>query len=297
MHATIKQCLDSGPILLDGGWGTELQQRGLAVGYHPDLWNLSLPEKVEEVARSYVEAGSQIILTNTFGSTRFTLARHGFQDKVAEINRVGVQISRKAAVGRAKVFASIGPTGMMLMSGNTTPEEMENAFREQATALAGAEPDGIVIETMSDPEETVLAVKAAKSTGLPVVACLVFDSGKNKDRTMMGTTPEQAVERLTDAGADVIGANCGQGVDGFIPICERMRKVTDLPLWMKANAGLPEFVDGKAIYKQTPEQFATKIVELVQAGANFVGGCCGTTPVFIAAVRKELAQHGPLRKM
>jgi methionine synthase I (cobalamin-dependent) len=288
MHPTIVQCLSNSPVLLDGGWGTELQKRGLEIGLHPDLWNLSHPEKVEAVARSYVEAGSQIILTNTFGSTRFTLGRHGFQDKIAEINRAGVQISRKAAAGQAKVFASIGPTGMMLMSGSITPEEMENAFREQATALAQAEPDGIVIETMSDLEEAVLAVKAVKSTGLPVVACMVFDSGKNKDRTMMGTTPEQAVTRLTEAGADVIGANCGQGVDGFIPICERMRKVTDLPLWMKANAGLPEVVDGKAVYRQTPEEFATKIVELVQAGANFVGGCCGTTPEFIAAVKKVL---------
>ena len=289
MHPTIAQCLSGGPVLLDGGWGTELQRHGLEIGAHPDLWNLSRPEKVEQVARSYVEAGSQIILTNTFGSTRFTLTKHGFQDKVAEINRAGVQISKKAAAGQAKVFASIGPTGLMLMSGNITPEEMESAFREQATALAEAEPDGIVIETMSDPEETVVAVKAAKTTGLPVVACLVFDSGKNKDRTMMGTTPEQAVTRLTEAGADVLGANCGQGVDGFIPICERMRKATDLPLWMKANAGLPEIVAGEAIYRQTPEQFAVKIVELVQAGANFVGGCCGTNPAFIAAVKKVLA--------
>ena len=290
MHTTIKQLLDTGPVLLDGGWGTELQLRGLEIGQHPDLWNFSHPEKVEAVARSYVEAGSQIILTNTFGSTRFTLTKHGFQDKVAEINQAGVQISKKAAGNQAKVFASIGPTGMMLMTGNITPVEMENAFCEQAVALAQAQPDGLVIETMSDPEEAVLAVKAAKSTGLPVVACLVFDSGKNKDRTMMGTTPEQAVERLTEAGADVIGANCGQGVDGFLPICERMRKVTDLPLWMKANAGLPELVDGKAIYKETPEQFAVKILELIQAGANFVGGCCGTTPAFIAAVKKGLAK-------
>ena len=287
----IQECLSGGPVLLDGGWGTELQKHGLEIGLHPDLWNLSHPEEVGEVARAYVEAGSQIILTNTFGSTRFTLVKHGFQDRVAEINRAGVEISRKAAAGRAKVFASVGPTGMMLMSGNITPEEMEIAFREQAEALAQVEPDGIVIETMSDLEESVIAVKAVKPTGLPIVACLVFDSGKNKDRTMMGTTPEQAVERLTEAGADVIGANCGQGVDGFIPICERMRKATDLPLWMKANAGLPELVDGMAVYRQTPEQFATKIVELIQAGANFVGGCCGTTPEFIAAVRKVLAKN------
>lgn len=293
MHATIEQLIANGPVLLDGAWGTELQRLGLGVGTHPDLWNLEHPEKVEQVAKSYIDAGSQIILTNTFGSTRFTLARHSAEDKLDEINRAGVEISRRAiggraAQGKAKVFASIGPTGIMLLSGTVSPEEMQAAFLEQATALAQAGPDGIVIETMSDPEEATLAVKAAKSTGLPVVACMVFDSGKNKDRTMMGTTPEQAVEKLTEAGADVIGANCGQGIDGFIPICERMRKATKLPLWMKANAGLPEVVDGQTVYRQTPDLFAEKVLELVQAGANFVGGCCGTNPAFIAAVRKKL---------
>ncbi len=290
MHPTIQRCLADGPIILDGGWGTQLQLRGLEVGLHPDLWNLSHPEKVEEVARAYVDAGSQIILTNTFGSTRFTLSRHGFQDKVAQVNQEGVRISQRAAHGRAKVFASMGPTGVLLMSGTVSEEELESAFREQAIALAQAEPDGLVIETMSDLAEAVIAVKAAKSTGLPVVACMVFDSGKNKDRTMMGVTPEQAVEKLTEAGADVIGSNCGQGIEGFIPICERMRKATGLPLWMKANAGLPEMRDGKAVYAQTPEDFATKALKLVDAGANFLGGCCGTSPEFIAALKKALGR-------
>ncbi len=290
MHPTIQRCLADGPIILDGGWGTQLQLRGLEVGLHPDLWNLSHPEKVEEVARAYVDAGSQIILTNTFGSTRFTLSRHGFQDKVAQVNQEGVRISQRAARGRAKVFASMGPTGVLLMSGTVSEEELESAFREQAIALAQAEPDGLVIETMSDLAEAVIAVKAAKSTGLPVVACMVFDSGKNKDRTMMGVTPEQAVEKLTEAGADVIGSNCGQGIEGFLPICERMRKATDLPLWMKANAGLPEMRDGKAVYAQSPEDFAAKALKLVDAGANFLGGCCGTSPAFIAALKKALGR-------
>lgn len=288
MHPTIAQLIANGPVLLDGAWGTQLQQLGMEIGTHPDLWNLSQPEKVEQVAKSYVDVGSQIILTNTFGSNRFTLARHSAEGQLGEINRAGVEISKRAAQGKAKVFASIGPTGIMLLSGTVSPEEMEAAFLEQATAIAQAEPDGIVVETMSDPEEAVLAVKAAKTTGLPVVVCMVFDSGKNKDRTMMGTTPEQAVEKLTQAGADVIGSNCGQGIEGFIPICERMRKATDLPLWMKANAGLPEVVDGQTVYRQSPEVFAEKATELVRAGANFVGGCCGTNPDFIAAVREKL---------
>ncbi len=288
MNTNIAQWIQSGPLLLDGGWGTQLQLRGLEVGQHPDLWNLSNPEKVLEVAEAYVAAGSDIILTNTFGSTRFTLEKHGGVDKVAEINRKGVEISKQAASGKAKVFASMGPTGIMLMMGAVSADEMYAGFLQQAEAIASAKPDGIVVETMSDVAEATLAVKAAKTTGLPVAVCMVFDSGKNKDRTMMGTTPEQAVQQLTDAGADILGSNCGQGIDGFIPICQRMRAATPLPLWMKANAGLPEVVDGKTVYRQSPEIFAQKALELVAAGANFVGGCCGSSPDFIAAVRKEL---------
>jgi len=286
----------SGTFILDGGWGTQLQLRGLGIGEHPDLWNFSHPEKVQEVAEAYIQAGSDIILTNTFGSNRFLLAKHGAEDKIVELNRAGVRLSKNAIKGAAqkqdrRVFASIGPTGIMLMSGTVTPEELYAAFLEQAEAIAAEMPDGIVIETMSDPAEAVLAVKAAKTTGLPVAACMVFDTGKNKDRTMMGTTPEQAVEQLTAAGADIVGANCGQGIDGFIPICHRMRAVTTLPIWMKANAGLPEIVDGKTVYRQTPEHFAESAKELLEAGTNFIGGCCGTTPEYIRALRKGHTGH------
>lgn len=288
MTQNLSDWFQHGPLILDGGWGTQLQLRGLDVGMHPDLWNLANPEKVREVAEAYVAAGSDVILTNTFGSTRFTLGRHGNEGQVEAINRAGVRISMEAAAGKARVFASMGPTGMMLMSGNVTEDELYAAFEEQAKAIALEAPAGIVVETMSDPVEACLAVKAAKTTGLPVAACMVFDSGKGKDRTMMGTTPEQAVEQLVAAGADIIGSNCGQGIDGFIPICRRMRAVTDRPIWMKANAGLPEVVDGKTVYRQSPEVFAEKARELVEAGANFVGGCCGTSPDFIRALVETL---------
>jgi methionine synthase I (cobalamin-dependent) len=276
----------TGTFILDGGWGTQLQLRGLGLGEHPDFWNLSHPEKVQEIAEAYVQAGSDIILTNTFGSNRFMLAKHGAEDKIAELNRAGVRISKEAAQKQnRRVFASIGPTGVMLMSGTVMPDELYAAFLEQAEAIAAEVPDGIVVETMSDPAEAVLAVKAAKTTGLPVAVSMVFDTGKNMDRTMMGTTPEQAVTQLTAAGADILGANCGQGIDGFIPICQRMRAVTALPLWMKANAGLPEIVDGKTVYRQTPEAFVEPAKKLLAAGANFIGGCCGTTPEFVQALR------------
>ncbi len=288
MHELIAELLAGGPVLTDGAWGTQMQARGLAVGTCPDQWNLTNPQAVEEVARAYVDAGSRVIITNTFGATRFCLARHGLEDKTIEINRAGAEISRRAAGSRAKVFASMGPSGVMLMMGEVAPEELREAFAVQARALAEGGADALVIETMSDPAEARLAVEAARTTGLPVVACMVFDSGKDHDRTMMGTTPEHAAQTLADAGADCIGSNCGQGIEGFLPICRRLHAATDRPIWIKANAGLPEVVDGETVYTQTPEGFAAHVPGLIEAGAMFVGGCCGTSPEFIQAVQRKL---------
>lgn len=275
------------PILTDGAWGTELQARGLEPGSCPDAWNLSYPECVEDVARTYVEAGSQVILTNTFGANRIALARHGLAGKVREVNRAGVEISRRAAGGRARVFASMGPTGKMLIAEEVSEREVAAAFEEQTRALAEAGADAIVIETMSDPAEANLAVAAARATGLPVIACMTFDSGREHDRTMMGITPERAAAELTAAGTDVIGANCGQSAESYIAICRRLRAATDLPLWMKPNAGLPEIRDGRLQYCETPQSFSSHAQTLVDAGASFIGGCCGTTPEFI----RELSAH------
>jgi 5-methyltetrahydrofolate--homocysteine methyltransferase len=290
MHPTIEKLLAGGTVVLDGAWGTQLQARGLEIGVMPDALNLTKPETVESVARAYAEAGSQIVLTNTFGATSYSLERHGLADKVAEINRAGAECTKRGVGDKALAFGSMGPSGVMLMMGQVKPEEVRAAFTEQAQGLAEGGVDGIVIETMSDPDEACLAVEAAKETGLPVVACTVFDAGKELGHTMFGNTPEEIVERLTAAGVDVIGSNCGQGIDGFIPICKRMRAVTDLPLWMKGNAGLPELVDGKAVYSQTPDEFAESALGLIAAGANFIGGCCGTSPDFIRALVAKVAE-------
>ena len=278
----------SGPVLTDGAWGTQLQAKGLEIGACPDAWNLSHPEQVEDVARAYVEAGSQVVLTNTFGSNRFILARYGLEDQVQRINRSGVEISRRAAGGKARVFAAIGPTGVMLMMGQTGPDELRQALADQARAIADAGADAIVIETMSDLAEAQLAVEAAKATGLPVVACMTFDSGSQRDRTMMGVTPEQAAGKLSAAGADVIGANCGQGIEGFHDICRRLAAAGDRPVWIKANAGLPQLVNGQAVYTMSPQRFALHVPAMVNAGASFIGGCCGTTPAFIRAIYAAL---------
>lgn len=287
---TLQELLEQPPILLDGGWGTQLQERGLEMGECPDAWNLTHPDQVEAIARDYTQAGSQIILTNTFGANRITLSKHDLADRTFEINQKGAELSKKGADGSALVFGSIGPTGKMLLMDQITEDELWQVFREQAQALAAGGVDGIVVETMSDPAEAKIAVAAAKESGLPVTGCMCFDTGKNKDRTMMGTTVEKAVEELLDAGADIIGANCGQGLAGYISICEQMKKVAKKPIWIKANAGLPELENGLPVYKTTAEDFASMIPKVIEAGADFVGGCCGTTPKFIQEVKKVLAK-------
>ena len=290
MNPLIEKLIKGGPVVTDGSWGTQLQNRGLKRGECPDSWNLNHPELVEEVAGQYVEAGSQIILTNTFGGNRLSLARFNLGDKAVAINTAGVEISKKAAGNRACVFASIGPTGKMLLTKETTEEELQNTFEEQAEAQARAGADGIIVETMIDITEAAIAARAAKRTGLPVIASMVFDFGVDKDTTLMGVTPEAAVEEFVEIGVDGVGANCGQGIEGYIPICKRMREVTDLPIWIKPNAGLPEIIDEETIFYTTADEFVKWIPGLIEAGANFIGGCCGSDQSFVRAIRKILAE-------
>ena len=290
MHALISDLIAKGPVVTDGAWGTEIQKRGLKTGENPESWNFSHPELVGEVPKLYVDAGSQIILTNTFGANKFIQEKYGLGDQITALNKTGVKISKKAAGDKACVFASIGPSGKMLILEEVSEADLQRAFEEQAGAISEAGADGIVIETMTDINEALIAINAARQTGLPVVASMVFGAGKNKDRTMMGATPEEVAEKLAEAGADVIGANCGQGIEGFIPVCRRMKNITDLPLWMKPNAGLPEVVDGKTVYNSTAQDFAEAVPKLVEAGACFIGGCCGTDPEFIKRIAETVGK-------
>jgi methionine synthase I (cobalamin-dependent) len=290
MNPLLAELLSTGPVLTDGSWGVHLQSLGLQPGESPDVWNLTHPDLVTKVAQAYIDAGSRIILTNTFGASRIMLNRHGYADQTYAINLAGAQISRNVAGGNARVFGSIGPSGAMLMMGDVTEEDLSTAFEEQAKGLLAGGADAIVIETMSDLTEASLAVKAAHATGLPVVGCMTFDTGKNKDRTMMGVTPEQAAEELAAAGADVIGANCGQGIEGYVPICSRLHAATTLPIWIKPNAGLPQVENGRTVYKMTPDDFASHANDLLKAGASFIGGCCGSNPEFIRALARQLAE-------
>ena len=289
MHSLIESLIEKGPVVTDGSWGTQMQKRGLKRGQCPDSWNLSHADQVRAVAEQYVDAGSQVILTNTFGASRLSLANFQLAEKAAEINSAGVQISKEVAADRACVFASIGPTGKMLVTGETSQDELRMVFEEQANAQARAGADGIIVETMIDVEEAKIAAIAAKQTGLPVIVSMVYDSGENKDCTMMGNSPEDVVAEIIKIGVDGIGANCGQGIEAFLPICRRLRQATAMPIWIKPNAGLPEIIDDNVVFRTTAAEFVQYVPDLIQAGANFIGGCCGTDETFVKAIRQSVA--------
>jgi methionine synthase I (cobalamin-dependent) len=272
--------LAQAPVIVDGAWGTELQRRGLEPGACADLWNIDRPADVLAVAQSYVDAGSRVILTNTFRANRIAITAD-----IPRINRAGVELSRQAAGERAAVFASMGPSGKVIAVDGIAPEAVVECFREQALACAGAGADALLLETFSDPEEARLALRGAKAAGVPVLLSFAFDSGKNKDRTMMGLNPEQAAALALEEGADAIGANCGVGPDVAIGICRRLHAAAPaLPVWIKPNAGLPVLEGGCAVYATSPEVFAEALPALVEAGACFVGGCCGSNPDFVRAL-------------
>jgi len=284
MHSTLQEIVALRPVITDGAWGTQLQAKGLSQGACPDQLNLTKPEWVEQVARSYIDAGSNIILTNTFGANSIILEKYGLREKTFDINRAGASISKAAAAAKAFVFGSIGPSGKMLLMGEVTEDALKDAFSEQAAGLAEGGADAIIVETMSDLEEAKIALASAKATGLPVFVSMVFDSGKDKDRTLMGTTIEDAASVLEEAGADGIGANCGSGIESYIPVAKRLRAATNLPVWIKPNAGLPEIIDGNIVYTITPAAFASHAKTIIDAGVDFIGGCCGTAPDFIKSL-------------
>jgi 5-methyltetrahydrofolate--homocysteine methyltransferase len=271
----------------DGAWGTELMKLGGASTELKELWNVSAPDKVFQVARSYVDAGARIILTNTFSANRVVLERHGAAGRSTELSRAGAAISRRAAADQALVFGSIGPTGKLVSMKQLAVADAEAAFAEQAVALAEGGADAIVIETMADLEEAKAALRACLSAcDLPIGVSFTFDSGKEKNRTMMGVTPAQAWKAAKEGGASFIGANCGIGIDAYVKVARELAQCgTDLPLWIKGNAGRPEMsADGSTHYKAGPEDFSRAVPELVEAGVRFIGGCCGSTPAHVVAI-------------
>jgi methionine synthase I (cobalamin-dependent) len=269
-------------VVSDGAWGTELINMGLPADSSPEEWNLLHPERVLTIAKKYVEAGARILLTNTFGGNAFRLSRYGLEGSIEKINRVGAEISKEAAGDHSFVFGSMGPTGKLLALKKVDAGEVFSTYKAQATALWRGGVDAVVVETMGELQELQLAARAVQeSCPLPVVLSMTFESGPDKNCTMTGVTPEQAVEEMQRLGAWMIGANCGAGPEAYVQICRRMRSATDVPIWVKPNAGMPVIEGNQLVYKQTPEIFGCHAVQLRKAGATVIGGCCGTTPAHI----------------
>ena len=289
---SLLQAIAERVLLADGAMGTQLQQAGLEPGGSGEAWNLERPDAVLAIQRGYVDAGSDCLLTNTFGACRIMLERHSLADRVAEINARGVDLAREAFGGRPGfVIGDVGPFGgLMEPYGEVPRDAVAAAFREQAAALVEAGADAVIVETQTALEETGLGIAAAREAGAAcVIASMAFDLNRDgKDvRTMMGVRVEQAAEVLQEAGADVLAINCGTGVDlaWAARILQRYRSASDLPLMAKPNNGLPELIDMQVVYRQTPEQMVAGIDDLLAAGARIVGGCCGTTADHVRRIR------------
>ncbi|NLX58699.1 MAG: homocysteine methyltransferase [Phycisphaerae bacterium] len=277
--------------MLDGAMGTQLQARGMGSGECPEQWAREHPIDLAAIHAAYVEAGADILLTCTFGGSSLKLSRAGLAGETEAVNWALARVARDAAPD-AILLGDMGPCDEMIEPlGDKTPDEVRRSFVRQAAGLADVV-DGFLIETMSDVNETVLAIEAVRQTvpGKPILASMTFkkDFNGRTFHTIMGVDPEQAARRLTEAGADAVGCNCGYGIDDMIDIVSQMAAATSAPIVAEPNAGMPRLVGDRTVFDQTPEAMAAKVAQLVSAGARIVGGCCGTTPEHIAAMKAAI---------
>lgn len=298
MPPSLLEALKTRVLLADGAMGTQLQQAGLQPGECGEAWTLDHPERVLRIQRDYVEAGSDLLITCTFGASRIMLDRHGDGARTVGINRAAAAIARQALGARGYVLGDMGPFGgLMEPYGEVARADVERAFREQARALVAGGVDGIIIETQTALEELEIAIAAAREAGAGVVVgSVAFDRMADEDdvRTMMGVSPEQAAEFMAAQGCDVAGLNCGTGVDVRLAadIVRRYRDVCDLPVMAQPNAGAPVLEHMKVVYRQSPEDMAAELPALLAAGPRIVGGCCGSTPAHIRRFREILDATG-----
>ncbi len=278
-------------LVSDGAWGTMLQSKGLKAGECPEEGNISHPEAVKSIAAAYIEAGADIVLTNSFGGSELKLSGFGYENQTENFNRIAAQLSKNAAKDNKLVFGSVGPSGHFLVPlGTVTEKQMIDNFKIQIKGLSEGGVDAILIETMTDLGEAIAAVKAAQDVcNLPVAVTMTFDKGKQGYRTMMGTTIEQAVNTLVENNVDVLGTNCGNGIEQIVEIIAEFRQYTDKYLIAHPNAGLPRLVKGETIFDQTPNDMAKHVPDLIKAGANIIGGCCGTGPDHIKAIAQKIS--------
>jgi 5-methyltetrahydrofolate--homocysteine methyltransferase len=298
LRKTLLEVIKTRPLLGDGAMGTQLMFAGLEQGNCGEAWNLSHPDRVLAIQRRYAEAGSDCIITNTFGGSRIMLNRHGEADRVTDINAAAVAITREAFGGReGYVLGDIGPFGgLMEPYGDFTEAQVREAFTEQAKALVDAGADAIIIETQTSLEELDIAITAAKEAGAPcVIGSMAYDVTLDGStfRTMMGIDPERAAEFMQAHGADIVALNCGtrMDMDRAREAVERYRRATDLPVMAQPNAGQPKLVNMQVVYDETPEQMVTGVEPLLDAGANIIGACCGSTPDHIRAFRAAIDRY------
>lgn len=285
---SLKERMAKRVVLCDGGMGTMLQSKGLPAGECGDHWNVTHPDVVTGIHKGYLEAGSDCILTNTFGATRPRLAEYGLEDEVDSINEAACKLAVDAAREHdALVLGDIGPSGRVLIRlGDKEQQGLDAAFRQQTGALVRGGVDALIIETMTSVAEMIVAVRAVKEvTDLPLIACYSFDRGPQGYRTMMGQDIAECMKALEDGGVDVVGTNCALGIDDVVEVVREIHSVCSLPIIAMPNAGLPEIENGQIVYKQKPHEMAEKTPDLIMAGARIVGGCCGTTPEFIRMMK------------
>jgi 5-methyltetrahydrofolate--homocysteine methyltransferase len=295
MKPRLQDIIKTKTLLGDGAMGTQLMLAGLEQGNCGELWNLTHPDRVLAIQRRYADAGSDCIITNTFGGSRIMLNRHGDADKVVEINKAAVAITREAFGDReGYVIGDVGPFGgLMEPYGEFTEQQVRDAFEEQTKALVEAGADAVIIETQTGLEELLIGIQAAKSAGAPcVIGSMAYDVTLDGStfRTMMGIDPERAAEFMQEHGADIVALNCGTGMnmERACEAIERYKGATDLPVMAQPNAGLPKLVNMKVVYDETPEQMVKGVVPLLEAGVNILGACCGSTPDHIRAFRKAM---------
>lgn len=294
LKSTFLELLEQNILVMDGAMGTLLQHYGLKAGECPEMWNIINPDAVKKIHTSYLEAGADIILTNTFGANGLKLQKYGLRDQLLEINVRAVKLAKESIEDFQKIHTvplfvagSIGPTGEILEPcGEVKNEEVFAAYLEQIKALTSTEVDFILLETFYNLDEIKIALKAVKeNSNLPVFASMSFDESL---KTIYGITPEKAIEVLFQGGADGIGANCGSGPDVLYKVVAKMRGITDAPLLVKPNAGIPYLENNKVIYPATPPEMAEYTEKYIQLRINIIGGCCGTTPEHIKAIAQKV---------